>query len=57
MGINGASINYDGSPRLTTLEAGAIAYELARRDASISALYVKHNYLGMAVIAELGSPE
>ena len=57
LGINGLQIKGYDSPALTTLEAGAILYEVAKQDASISTFIAAHNSIGMAVIAALGDEE
>ena len=57
LGINGLQIKGHGSPELSTLEAGAICYELAKRDACVSSFFVVHNCIGMAVIDALGDEE
>lgn len=48
-------IDYEGSPKLTNLEAGALIYEMARRDPGIAGFFVIHNGIGMAVIDAFGS--
>ena len=57
LGINGLQINGYGSPGLSTLEAGAICYEMAKRDGSVSTFLLVHNAIGMAVIDALGDEE
>jgi len=57
LGINGLQINGYGSPGLTTLEAGAMCYELAKRDGSVATFLLVHNGIGMAVIDALGDDE
>ena len=57
LGINGLQIDGYGSPAVSTLEAGAICYELAKRDACVSSFFVVHNCIGMAVIDALGDEE
>ena len=46
-----------GSPGFTNLEMGAIAFELAKIDASIASFYTVHNSIGMNVVAVLGDEE
>jgi len=55
--INGLDIKGYGSPALNTMESGAIAYELAKVDGSISTFFLVHNAIGMAVIDALGDEE
>jgi alkylation response protein AidB-like acyl-CoA dehydrogenase len=57
LGINGLSIKGYGSPGLSTLEAGAVLYELVKRDASMAAFMTVHNSIGMAVVDALGDEE
>ena len=57
LGINGLNIKGYGSPGLTTPEAGAVTYELARVDGSISTFVLVHNGIGMSVIDALGDEE
>ena len=57
LGINGLQIKGYGSPGLSTLEAGAICYEIAKRDGSASTFLLVHNAIGMAVIDALGDEE
>lgn len=57
LGINGLQIQGYGSPGLSTLEAGAMCYEIAKRDGSASTFLLVHNAIGMAVIDALGDEE
>ena len=57
LGINGLQIKGYGSPGLSTLEAGAVCYEIAKRDGSASTFLLVHNAIGMAVIDALGDDE
>jgi glutaryl-CoA dehydrogenase len=57
IGINGMDMKGYGSPELSTVEAGAVTYELAKVDGSISTFLLVHNAIGMAVIAGLGDEE
>lgn len=57
LGINGLLIRDYGSPNLSTLEAGALAYEIAKKDVSAYTFFFVHNGLGMAVIEALGDEE
>lgn len=57
LGINGLQIKGYGSPGVSTLEAGAICYELAKRDGSVATFFLVHNAIGMAVIDALGDDE
>ena len=42
---------------MTNLESGAIAFELAKYDASVSSFFMVHNGIGTAVISELGDED
>jgi alkylation response protein AidB-like acyl-CoA dehydrogenase len=55
--INGLTIKDFGSAALTQVEAGAIIFELAKRDGSIASFFVVHNSIGMSVVDELGDEE
>ena len=57
LGINGLQIKGYGSPGLSTLEAGACCYEIAKRDGSAATFLLVHNGIGMAVIDALGDEE
>jgi len=57
LGINGLQIKGYGSPGLSTLEAGACIYEIAKRDGSAATFLLVHNAIGMAVIDALGDEE
>lgn len=57
LGINGLNIKGYGSPGMTTVEAGSIIYELAKRDGSIATFFLVHNAIGMAVVDVLGDEE
>jgi len=57
LGINGLNIKGYGSPGLSTLEAGALCYELAKRDVSVASFMAVHNCIGMSVIEALGDEE
>lgn len=57
LGINGLQIKGYGSPGLSTPEAGAVCYELAKVDGSIATFLLVHNGIGMAVIDALGDEE
>lgn len=57
LGINGLQIKGYGSPGLSTLEAGAVVYEMAKMDGSVSTFVLVHNAIGMAVIDALGDEE
>lgn len=57
LGINGLQIKGYGSPGLSTLEAGACCYEIAKRDGSVATFLLVHNGIGMAVIDALGDEE
>jgi len=46
-----------GGAGLNNVEAGAIIYELARYDMSISTFYLVHNAIGTAVVEALGDDE
>ena len=57
LGVNGLNIKGYGSPGLSTLEAGAICYEIAKCDGSVATFLLVHNAIGMAVIDALGDDE
>jgi len=57
LGINGMQIKGYGSPGLSTLDAGACIYEMAKRDGSVATYLLVHNGIGMAVIDALGDEE
>jgi len=57
IGINGLNMKGYGSPELSVTESGAVSYELAKVDASISTFVLVHNGIGMAVIDALGDEE
>lgn len=46
-----------GGPGYNAIEAGAIAFEMSKYDASVSTLYMVHNGIGTAVIDALGDEE
>jgi hypothetical protein len=46
-----------GGPGLSTVETGAMIYEMAKIDNSITTFLVAHNSIGMAVVDILGSEE
>ena len=55
--INGGQIKDFGGPGFTNLEFGAMAYELARFDASFATFYVVHNAIGQNVVEAIGDEE
>ena len=57
LGINGLQIKGYGSPGLSTLDAAACVYELAKRDGSVCTYLLVHNGIGMSVIDALGDEE
>lgn len=57
IGMNGLQIKGYGSPGLSTAEAGAICYEMAKVDGSLATFVLVHNAIGMAVIDGLGDEE
>jgi alkylation response protein AidB-like acyl-CoA dehydrogenase len=46
-----------GGAGMTNLEAGSIAYELAKKDSSISTFFCVHNLIGSCVVDALGDDE
>lgn len=52
--MNGCTIKDFGGPGFTNLETGAIAFEMAKVDGSISTFFLVHNAIGTAVIDALG---
>ena len=57
VGFNGFHIKDFGGPGLTSIDAGAALYEMAKVDASIGTFISVHNSIGMAVVDVLGSDE
>ena len=57
LGVGGLWCKDFGSPGLTTLETGAIMFEIAKRDVSVSTGYLIHHAIGMDVIDKLGNQE
>lgn len=57
LGVNGLQIKDFGGPGLSTLEAGAICYEMAKLDGSIATFFLVHNAIGMMVVEALGDDE
>lgn len=57
LGVTGLQIKGNGAPGLSTLEAGAVVYEMAKRDASFCSFFLVHNCIGLAVIDALGDEE
>lgn len=54
LGVNGFQIEGYGSPAFTNVEAGAIYYEFAKKDASISTFVLVHNSVGSSTVNILG---
>ena len=54
LGINGLLIKDFGGPGFNNLEAGAVIYEMAKKDASVSTFVLAHNAIGTNVINVLG---
>lgn len=44
--VNGLCVKDFGGPGMSNMEAGAILYEMAKFDASISTFFLVHNCLG-----------
>ncbi len=57
LGVNGFHIKEFGGPGLNTMEVGAVLFEMAKVDASVSSFMTIHNSIGMAVIDYLGNEE
>ena len=57
LGVNGMMIKDFGGPGFNNLEAGAIIFEMAKKDASISTFVLVHNAIGTRVIDCLGDEE
>ena len=55
--ITGLQIKGYGSPGLSTVEAGAMLYEIAKRDGSMASFFTVHNAIGLSVINALGDDE
>ena len=51
LGINGLLIKDYGGPGFTNLEAGAIVFEIAKRDACIGSWIIGHNAIGTAIVS------
>ena len=54
LGVNGLQIKDHGGPGLTSVESGAILYEMAKIDGSIGLLFFIQNFVGIASIDQLG---
>jgi alkylation response protein AidB-like acyl-CoA dehydrogenase len=50
LGVNGFHIKDFGGPGLSTIEVGAVLYEMAKVDCSIPSFMIIHSVIGMAVI-------
>ncbi len=46
LNINGTIIKEFGGPGFTNLETGSIAFELAKKDASVATFWLVHNAIG-----------
>jgi alkylation response protein AidB-like acyl-CoA dehydrogenase len=57
LGVNGYHIKDHGGPGLSSVEVGAVCYEMAKIDASMFTFLTVHNSIGMAVVDLLGSEE
>jgi len=57
LGITGLHIKDFGGAGMTPIEGGAMIYEMAKIDSSVSAFYLVHNAIGVGVIDLLGSEE
>ena len=57
LNINGLLSSNNSKHKFSLVEAGAIAFELAKYDASICTFFMAHNGLGMIVIEEFGNEE
>jgi alkylation response protein AidB-like acyl-CoA dehydrogenase len=57
LGINGMMIKDFGGPGFNNLEAGAVIFEMAKKDASVSSFVLVHNAIGTRVIDCLGNEE
>jgi alkylation response protein AidB-like acyl-CoA dehydrogenase len=56
-GLGAFQIKDFGGLGLNSVETGAIVYELAKKDASVTTFLCVHDFLGMHVIDILGSQE
>lgn len=56
-GFGGLYIKDYGGAGLTSVESGAVAYELAKKDGAIATFVLVHNSLGTSTIEKLGSDE
>jgi len=57
LGINGLQIKDYGGVGFSNLESGAIYYEMAKHDASVSTFVLVHNAIGNNVVEALGDEE
>lgn len=57
LGINGLGLKDFGGPGLSLVESGAMCYELAKIDGSVTTFFTVHNAIGMVVIDKLGDEE
>lgn len=55
LGIGGLWCKDFGAPGLSVLETGAIMFEIAKRDVSVSTGYLIHHAIGMDVVDKLGN--
>ena len=57
VGINGLQTKDFGGPGLSTIEAGAVIFEIAKIDGSVAMSFLVQNCLGIAVVDALGDDD
>jgi len=57
LGINGLMMKEYGAPGLNSVENGAVIFELAKVDMSVTTFFMVHNCIGMSVVEFLGNKE
>ncbi|CDW82667.1 acyl-coenzyme a oxidase peroxisomal-like [Stylonychia lemnae] len=57
LGINGLQMKEFGAPGLTSVETGAILFEMAKVDMSVTTFLMVHNCIGMSVVEFLGDDD
>ena len=55
--VTGLNLKGYGSPGFSSIEAGVIMYEIAKKDLSVASFLAVHQFIGMAVIDALGDEE
>lgn len=57
VGSTGLDCKDFGGPGLTSFESGAMLYEMAKYDGSVTLSWLAHNCLGLSAIHQLGTEE